>query len=59
MTVHEFIGCGWKTSRDFERILSVSQVRDFVVIVTDYAIYRAEWQYGVEGDLRVIMVCPL
>jgi hypothetical protein len=61
MTLHEFIvACDWKPPCDYERILSLTQMRDAVVVVTDAAIYRAEWQFGTQGDdLRVVMLAHL
>jgi hypothetical protein len=42
MTVHELVARGWFPPYEGERILSLTQVRDKVIIVTDSCIFRAQ-----------------
>ena len=41
LTVHEFIEHGWAPPHLHERMLSLTQVRDSVVIITERHIWRA------------------
>jgi hypothetical protein len=41
MTVHEVMERGWSPSHPGERIQSLTQIGDFVIILTDSRIYRA------------------
>lgn len=42
MTVHDLIGRGWSPPHPSERLQSLTQIRDFVIILTDSRIYRAQ-----------------
>jgi hypothetical protein len=47
ITLHEFIAEGFKLDKGGDRIRAVVEVRDFLVIVTGYAIYRVhEARFG-------------
>lgn len=46
MTIHNLLEKGWRPPNSLERVLSLTQVRDTVIIITDSNIYRAEENYG-------------
>ena len=45
VTVHEFVEHGWAPPHSGERLLSCTQVRDYVIVLTDRAIYQAQRNY--------------
>lgn len=54
VTIHEFVERGWSPPHPGERVLSLTQVRDVVVVLTDRCVYRAERSY--DGDGFVMML---
>jgi hypothetical protein len=56
VTVHDFLtlGYNWIPPNDYERILSLTQVRDTVIILTEWRIWRA--REDATGQLIVELV---
>jgi hypothetical protein len=42
MTIHEVLKRGWTPPNDMERVQCLTQIRDKVIILTEWSIYRAE-----------------
>jgi hypothetical protein len=59
ITLHDFIAEGFKLDKGGDRIRAVVEARDFLVIVTDYAIYRVHEAHDEKVNFWVEMVTPL
>lgn len=59
ITLHDFIAEGFMLGHHGDRIRAVVEVRDFLIIVSDYAIYRVTEAHDEMVKFRVEFVTRL
>lgn len=45
MTTHELLAAGWSPPHNEDRVRSLTEIRDYVIIVTDFRIWIARTDF--------------